>query len=75
VPPDFGGASEKCKGEHIGGGNSMTFFLINLFLFYFTKNGLLVGDKILTYHMKDKCNYYNIKSLNSILQKNTLLFL
>jgi hypothetical protein len=38
------------------------FLDINLIFFYLTKNGLIVGDKILTYHMKDKCNYYNTKS-------------
>jgi hypothetical protein len=26
---------------------------------------------IILYHMKDKCNYYNTKSLNNILQQNT----
>jgi hypothetical protein len=30
--------------------------------FYLTTSGLIVGDKILTYYMKDKCNYYNTKS-------------
>jgi hypothetical protein len=40
----------------------MTFFRYKFNFFYLTKNGLIVGDKILTYHMKDTCNYYNTKS-------------
>jgi hypothetical protein len=40
------------------------FFRYKFNFFYLTKNRLIVGDKILTYQMKDKCNYYNTKDFN-----------
>jgi hypothetical protein len=49
------------EGTH-SGQYDIIFLDINLIFFFLTKNGLIVGDKILTYHIKDKCNYFNTKS-------------
>jgi hypothetical protein len=39
------------------------FFRYKFNFFYLTKNGLIVGDKIITYHIEDKCtivfSYYD----------------